>query len=112
MINQLDEIKATLFKYLESRLDLFKIETRGKVEKVLVSAVYAILIFGIFLVAIVIAMVMLGNYLNQKLDSQYLGMLILLGLTVLKLIIWIVFRKQGISLLAKIISAFNNIKED
>lgn len=112
MINQLDEIKATLFKYLESRLDLFKIETRGKVEQVLVSAVYAVFIFGIFLVAVVMAMVMLGNYLNEKLDSHYLGILILLGLTILKLIVWIVFRKQVTKVLAKIISAVIKVKED
>ncbi len=112
MINQLDEIKATLFKYFESRLDLFKIETRGKVEQAVVSAVYFVLIFGIFLVAVVMGMVMLGHYLNEKLNSEYLGILILLGLTVLKLIIWIVFKKQVTSLLAKIISSIMKAKED
>ncbi len=112
MINQLDEIKDTLFKYLESRLDLFKIETRGKVEEVLVTIVYGVLIFGIFLVAIVLGMVMLGEYLNQKLHSEYLGMLILFGLALLKLVIWIVFRKQVNKLLARIISVVLKAKED
>ena len=30
MINQLDEIKDTLLKYFETRIDIVKIETRSK----------------------------------------------------------------------------------
>mgnify|MGYP003669002283 CR=1 FL=1 len=104
MINQLDEIKDTLFKYLESRLDLFKIETRSRIERAVITAVYAVLLFGIFLVAIMLAMVMIGHYLNEKLESEYLGFVILLGLMILKIVIWIVFKKQVKNVLAFMVS--------
>ncbi|WP_221389985.1 phage holin family protein [Dyadobacter sp. NIV53] len=112
MINQLEEIKDTLLKYFETRLDLFKIEVRDKIERAAVMAVYAAAILCISLIILILIVILLGTFLNKWLDSDYLGYLILLGIFVLKLIIWIVFKDKMIPLIRKIIVRFVVIKED
>jgi hypothetical protein len=56
--------------------------------------------------------ILLGTFLNKWLDSDYLGYLILLGVFILKLVIWIVFREKLIQFIRGIIVRFVKIKED
>jgi F0F1-type ATP synthase assembly protein I len=112
MLTQLEEIKETLFKYFETRIDLFKIETRDRIERAVVMAVYAALTLSIALVIFILAIILLGTFLNKWLHSDYLGYLILFGFFVLKLILWIVFREKFINLIRSLIVRFVKIKED
>ena len=112
MISQLEEIKDTLFKYFETRIDLFKIEIRDKIERAAVMAVYAAALLCIGLVILILIVILLGTFLNKWLDSDYLGYLILLGIFVLNLIIWIVFKEKLIVFIRKVIVRFVIIKED
>ena len=112
MLNQLEEIKDTLFKYFETRLDLFKIETRDKIERAVIMAVYAALLLCIALVVIILVVILLGTFLNKWLNSDYLGYLILLGFFVLKLVLWITLKETWIRFIRKIIIRFVQIKED
>ncbi|PWJ60223.1 putative superfamily III holin-X [Dyadobacter jejuensis] len=112
MINQLDEIKDTIMRYLETRLDLFKIETRGRIEQAIVMVVYGILLYSIVLVGLTLGTVLLANYLNERLDSAYLGYVIILGIVLLKLIVWVVFRKWTMRVLGGIIATFMSKKEE
>ncbi|GLU54015.1 phage holin family protein [Dyadobacter frigoris] len=112
MFSQLEEIKDTLFKYFETRIDLFKIETRDKIERAAVMGVYALLILSIALVVLILIVILLGTFLNKWLHSDYLGYLILLGFFVLKLIMLIVFRTKLIGFIRNIIIRFVQIKED
>ncbi len=112
MLTQLEEIKETLFKYFETRIDLFKIETRDRIERAVVMAVYAALTLSIALVIFILAIILLGTFLNKWLNSDYLGYLILFGFFVLKLILWIVFREKFINLIRSLIVRFVKIKED
>lgn len=112
MLSQLEEIKETLFKYFETRIDLFKIETRDRIERAVVMAVYAALTLSIALVVFILAIILLGTFLNKWLHSDYLGYLILFGFFVLKLVLWIVFREKFINLIRSLIVRFVKIKED
>ena len=112
MFSQLEEIKDTLFKYLETRIDLFKIETRDRIEKAVVMAVYAALTLSIILVIIILTVILLGTFLNKWLHSDYLGYLILLGAFVLKLILWITLRERFVEMLRKIIVRFVSVKDE
>ncbi|WP_254562702.1 phage holin family protein [Dyadobacter diqingensis] len=112
MFSQLEEIKDTLFKYFETRIDLFKIETRDKIERMVVMAVYALLVLSVGLVVFILIVILLGTFLNKWLKSDYLGYLILLGIFIIKLILTISFRKQLVGFIRNIIIRFVQIKED
>jgi uncharacterized membrane protein YqjE len=112
MLNRLEEIKETLFKYLETRIDLFKIETRDRVERAVVMIVYAALTLSIILVVFILIVILLGTFLNKLLRSDYLGYLILLGVVLLKLTFWLVYREKCIEIIRSIIERFAKEKED
>jgi uncharacterized membrane protein YqjE len=112
MFNQLEEIKETLFKYFETRIDLFKIETRDKIERTVVSALYAVILLCVALVVLMLLVILLGTFLNRWLNSDYLGYLILLGVFTLKLILTISLRKQLIGFIRNMIVRFVKVKED
>ena len=112
MLSQLEEIKDTLFKYFETRIDLFKIETRDKIERAVVMGLYGAILLCIALTVLILLVILLGTFLNKWLDSDYLGFLILLGVFVLKLVIWIVFREKLIKFIRGILVRFIKIKED
>ena len=109
MLSQLEEIKDTLFKYFETRIDLFKIETRDKIERAVVMAVYAGLVLCIALTILILLVILLGTFLNKWLDSDYLGFVILLGVFVLKIAIAIIWRETWVRLIHRII--INLVKE-
>ena len=112
MLSQLEEIKDTLLKYFESRIDLFKIEIRDKIERAVVMGVYAAALLVIGLIVLILIVILLGTFLNRWLDSDYLGYLILLGIFVLKLVLAIVFREGLIQFIRKIIVQFVKVKEE
>ena len=112
MLSQLEEIKDTLFKYFETRIDLFKIETRDKIERTAVTGVYGVLILSIALIVLILMVILLGTLLNKWLDSDYLGYLILLGVFVLILVLSIVFKTKLIGLIRNIIVKAIQVKED
>lgn len=112
MLNQLEEIKDTLFKYFETRIDLFKIETRDRIERAVITAVYGALTLSLILVIIILAVVLLGTFINKWLHSDYLGYVVLLAFFVLKLILWIVFREKWIGMIRSIIIRFMKVKEE
>jgi len=106
MLSQLEEIKDTLFKYFETRIDLFKIETRDKIEKAVVMAIYAAAILCVALTILILIVILIGTFLNKWLNSDYLGYLILLGIFVLKLVVWIVLREKIVNMIRNIITKF------
>ena len=112
MLNQLEEIKDTLFKYFETRIDLFKIETRDKIERAVIMAIYAALIISIGLTIFILIVILLGTFLNKWLDSDYLGFLILLGVFALALAICIALKENLIRFIRRIIIRFTAEKEE
>jgi hypothetical protein len=112
MLSQLEEIKETLFKYFETRIDLFKIETRDKIERAVVMAIYGALVLCIALTILILIVILLGTFLNKWLESDYLGFLILLGVFVLKLAAWIIWRENLVRFIRGMIVRFLKEKEE
>lgn len=112
MLSQLEEIKDTLFKYFETRIDLFKIETRDKIERAVVMGIYAAILLCIGLTILILLIILLGTFLNEWLNSDYLGFVILLGVFILKLTITIIWKETWITLIRKIIVRFVSAKEE
>ncbi|GGC07036.1 phage holin family protein [Dyadobacter sediminis] len=112
MLSQLEEIKDTLFKYFETRIDLFKIETRDKIERAVVMAVYAAILLCIGLTVLILVIILLGTFLNKWLDSDYLGYVILLAFFALLLTICIVLKEKIIEFIRGIIVRIMHAKED
>lgn len=112
MLSQLEEIKDTLFKYFETRIDLFKIETRDKIERAVVMGLYAAILLVLGITILILLVILLGTFLNKWLESDYLGYVILLGVFVLKLVITLVWRETWVKLLRKIIVRFVKDKEE
>ncbi|MEO6283699.1 MAG: phage holin family protein [Dyadobacter sp.] len=112
MLSQLEEIKDTLFKYFETRIDLFKIETRDKIERAVVMAIYAAILLCLGLTVLILIVILLGTFLNKWLHSDYLGFLILLGVFILKLVITIVWREGIVTFIRNMIVRFVKVKED
>ena len=112
MLSQLEEIKDTLFKYFETRIDLFKIETRDKIERAVVIGIYAALLLCIGLTILILLVILLGTFLNKWLHSDYLGFVILLGVFMIKLAITIIWKETWMRLIRKIIVRFVSMKEE
>ena len=110
MINQLEEIKDTLFKYFETRLDILKIETRGKIERAMVHAPYWSRLLSIALVILILAVILLGVFLNKWMESDYLGYVVLLAFFFFFLIVRLVFREKMVSILHVAILKFMTVK--
>jgi len=112
MLSQLEEIKDTLFKYFETRIDLFKIETRDKIERAVVMGIYAAILLCLGLTILILLVILLGTFLNKWLHSDYLGFVILLGIFVVKLVITIIWKETWITAIRKIIVRFVSVKEE
>lgn len=112
MLSQLEEIKDTLFKYFETRIDLFKIETRDKIERAVVMGIYAAILLCLGITILILLVILLGTFLNKWLHSDYLGFVILLGVFIIKLAITIIWKETWITLIRKIIVRFVSEKEE
>jgi len=112
MLSQLEEIKDTLFKYFETRIDLFKIETRDKIERAVVIGIYAAILLCVGLTILILLVILLGTFLNKWLQSDYLGFVILLGVFIIKLAVTIIWKETWIRLIRKIIVRFVSVKEE
>jgi len=112
MLSQLEEIKDTLFKYFETRIDLFKIETRDKIERAVVMGIYAAILLCLGITILILLVILLGTFLNKWLHSDYLGFVILLGVFIIKLAVTIIWRETWITLIRKIIVRFVSEKEE
>ncbi len=94
MLERLDEIRENIFRYLEARIELFTLETRGKVEEGVVAAVHAIVLGFLSTITLIFLLALLAAYLNEVLDSQYLGFLIVAGFFLTLTLVWM-FAKAG-----------------
>ncbi len=112
MLSQLEEIKDTLFKYFETRIDLFKIETRDKIERAVVMGIFAAILLCLGLTILILLVILLGTFLNKWLHSDYLGFVILLGVFIIKLAVTIIWKETWIRLIRKIIVRFVSVKEE
>jgi drug/metabolite transporter (DMT)-like permease len=82
MFKRLEEIRDTLYKYVEVRTELFKAESQEKIENIAVQLVYLVVILCLGFGVILFMLILMASLLNNWLESRYIGFLIMLGLFV------------------------------
>jgi len=108
MLERLEEIRESIFKYLEARIELFKLETRSKVEEGAVQGVHGIILGFLATITTIFLFSLLAAYLNAVLDSRYLGFLIVAGFFLVLTIIWVAAKQAILGVIRKI--AYDMIK--
>jgi predicted membrane protein len=88
MLERLEEIRENIFRYLEARIELFTLETRGKLEEGVVVGVHGIVLALLATMTTIFLFSLLAAYLNEVTDSRYLGFLIVAAFFLVMTIIW------------------------
>jgi hypothetical protein len=88
MFERLEEIRENIFRYLEARIELFTLESRGKIEEGVVVAVHSIVLALLATMSLIFIFSLLAAYLNEVTNSRYLGFLIVAGFFLLLTVIW------------------------
>ena len=89
MFERLEEIRENIFRYLEARIELFTLESRGKIEEGVVVAVHSVVLALLSTMTLIFLFSLLAAYLNEVTDSRYLGFLIVAGFFLVLTIIWL-----------------------
>ncbi len=89
MIERLEEIRENIFRYLEARIELFTLETRGKIEEGVVSGVHGLVMVLLGMMTTIFLFSLLAAYLNKVFDSLYLGFLVVAGFFLILTILWV-----------------------
>ncbi|HNT49618.1 MAG TPA: phage holin family protein [Cyclobacteriaceae bacterium] len=91
---RLDNLVDNLSGYLETRLELFKIEIREDVSRVLAQALMIAAILLLSILFLLFFSVGLAHFLNSYFEQPYVGYWIVAGIYGLPCLIFIVFRKK------------------
>jgi uncharacterized membrane protein YqjE len=91
---RLDNLVDNLSGYLETRLELFKIEVREDVAHVLAQALMITVILLLSLLFLLFFSVGLAHFLNSYFEQPYLGYWIVAGIYGVPCLIFIIFRKK------------------
>ena len=89
MLERFEEIRENIFRYLEARIELFTLETRGKIEEGVVVGVHGVVLALLGAMTTIFLFSLLAAYLNYVLDSRYLGFLIVAGFFLLLTLVWL-----------------------
>ena len=89
MLERLEEIRENIFRYLEARIELFTLESRGKLEEGVVVGIHGIVLALLGTMTTIFLFSLLAAYLNEVLESRYLGFLIVAGFFLLLSLLWI-----------------------
>ncbi len=109
MLERLEGIRENLFRYLEARIELFTLETRGKLEEGAITAIHGVILGFLATITTIFLFSLLAAYLNEVTNSRYLGFLIVAGFFLLLTLIWAVSKPSMINIIRKI--AYNALKE-
>lgn len=108
MLERLEEIRENIFRYLEARIELFTLETRGKLEEAAVTAIHGVVLGFLATITTIFLFSLLAAWLNYLLDSRYLGFLIVAGLFLILTVVWVVAKPAMLNLIRKM--AYSAIK--
>ncbi len=90
MLERLEEVRENIFRYLEARIELFTLETRGKLEEGVVVGVHGIVLALLGTMTTIFLFSLLAAYLNELTNSRYLGFLIVAAFFLILTVIWAV----------------------
>lgn len=110
MLERLEEIRENIFRYIEARIELFTLETRGKIEEGAVTAVHGVILGFLATITTIFLFSLLAAYLNEVTNSRYLGFLIVAGFFLILTIIWAVSKPTMTNVIRKI--AYKALKEN
>jgi len=105
-------------EYLETRLDLIKLQAAGKLSKALALFFSLILAFLLFFFVIIFLGMVLGFWIGELTHSNTIGFSCSAGLFVFLLLILLIFRKPLVQrplsnlLIAELTSEMNSPEED
>ena len=85
-----DSLIGNLTGYLDTRIDLVRLELQQKVSSVVVSAVHGVVLAMLGLLFIVFVSIFAGLALNSALDSSYWGFGIVAGVYLVLLVLVLV----------------------
>ncbi len=108
MIRGIEEIRDTLEKFLETRVDLIQIEMRDRLEKGIVVMVYGLAAAAIGVIALVLLLMLAAGLLNQLFQSWYMGYLILFLFFLILFVLWLSFRTSCMELVRKVLTGVFN----
>jgi len=91
---KLDKILENLVGYVETRLELYKVEFKEEVAKAIGAMAFIMVLVAVFGLMIVFLSLALANQLNAVLDSNYLGFLIIAVIYLISGILIIVYREK------------------
>ncbi|GAB4036453.1 phage holin family protein [Spirosoma jeollabukense] len=89
MLERLEEIRENIFRYLEARIELFTLESRGKIEEGVVVGVHSIVLALLATMTTIFLFILLAAYINELTSSRYLGFLIVAGFFLILSLIWV-----------------------
>ena len=108
MLEKLDEVRENIFRYLEARIELFTLETRGKVEEGVVRAVHGVILGFLATITLIFLLSLLAAFLNEVLESRYLGFLIVASFFLILTIVWVVAKESVVGMIREM--AYRSIK--
>lgn len=108
MLEKLDEVRENIFRYLEARIELFTLETRGKVEEGVVRAVHGVILGFLAIITLIFLLSLLAAFLNEVLESRYLGFLIVASFFLILTIVWVIAKESVVGMIRKM--AYRSIK--
>lgn len=108
MLEKLEEIRENIFRYLEARIELFTLETRGKVEEGAVRAAHGVILGFLATITLIFVLSLLAAFLNEAFESRYMGFLIVAGFFLILTIIWVVAKDTFLGMIREI--AYKSIK--
>ena len=96
---QVDKLIENISGYIETRLELFKLDIQEGLAKILANlAFFSILLLLVLIVLIFISMTV-SFYLNKALDSSFLGFGIVALFYLLLLVLFILFSKKNMEVI-------------
>lgn len=89
------KLKDSFSDYLRVKFELFKLDISEYMANILAQVIAYVIILLLFTLVLGFACIGISFYLNDLLDSNYLGFLITAGFFLLILIVVFVFLKSG-----------------
>ncbi|MES2733123.1 MAG: phage holin family protein [Bacteroidota bacterium] len=100
----INELFDNFYKYLEARIDLFKFEAKESITEAVISLVQIVTLLILSLFIFTFLSIGLALFLNDVLQSHFLGFFIVAGIYCILLIVAIVL-KNSTSFKAKIMAS-------
>jgi len=91
---RLDNLMESLSGYIETRIELLKIEIKEDIAKILASALVILIVVFLALIFLLFLSIGFAHYLNTFFEKEHIGYWIVAGIYGLPCLIFVLFRKD------------------